>query len=67
MKIGFTDWKHFTMNFIEFLNKPTRTLFCLFDQGHNFIYQCYRIRDVTVFAILIQISFKLIHDIDRIH
>ena len=28
---------------------------------------CYRIRDVTVLAILIQISFKLIHDIDRIY
>ena len=47
----------FTLNFVEFLSKPTRTLYFLFGQVNNFIYQCYRIRDVPVFAILILLSF----------
>ena len=66
-KICSTDLgKIFTLNFVEFLSKPLRTKYFLFGQVTYFINKCYRIRDVTVFAILIQISFKLNHDIDRL-
>ena len=57
----------FGENFIEFLSKPSRSYYFSFCQVINFINQCYEIRDVTVFAILIQISFKLIYDIDRVY
>ena len=50
--------KIFTLNFIEYF---------LFDQVIKIKNQCYRIRDVTVFAIVIQISVKLIYGIDRNH
>ena len=39
----------------------------LFGQVTNFMNQRYKIHDVTVFAMLIQISFKLIHGIDRFY
>ena len=51
---------------IEFLSKPLLTKYFLFGQVTYFINQCYRIRDATVFAILIRISFKLNLDIDRL-
>ena len=41
--------------------------FFSFGQVINFINHCQRICDVTVFAILIQISFKLIHVYRYLH
>ena len=47
---------------IEFLSKPLLTKYFLFGQVTYFINQCYRIRDATVFAILIKLNL----DIDRL-
>ena len=44
-----------------------RQQFFLIIQVNNFMNQCLKFWDVAFFAILIQISFKLIHDIDRIY
>ena len=55
--------ENFTLNFIEILSKPSLSIY----QMIHFINHCNRILDVTVFALLIKTSFKLIHDIDRVY
>ena len=56
-------WENFYIEFSSNLwaSLSVHNIFFSFGKVINFKNQCYRIRDVTVFAILIQISLKLIN------
>ena len=59
-------WENFYIEFHRISQQVIAYIMIFFGQVTNYINQCVRIRDFTVLAILIQINFKLIQNIDKI-